>query len=752
MHSLVLTLFLVFQAPSAGQAAPEPHPLGPELEAVYDAAIAALNAKKPDDAAPHVKRLEDEAPDNPRVDRLMGLHHSALGDKEWAEKHFRDALEHGVAGRWKADVLNRLAGFELERERLPEAEKLLTEALSVEPNHVRALENLAFVALIQGRLERARDLYHRVLELTPEGTDPHPHLMLASTLTQLEEPDAALESLERAYALGLEPEDLSKRVEKVSRKLQWRRRLWQWPLGMALFLGLGLLLSWGAGHALSSMQLGQLRADDLHLLRAEQTSRERWVDRLYAAVLWFASLLFYVSIPMMLVLTVAIAGGLVLLIAMMPVIPVKLLLIVGFVGLGGLFAILRGVFSGSEPPEEGRLLRPEEAPALFDALEEVAEVARSRKVDRVLLDAGTGIGVREAGGRLNVLFGRGERILHLGMGALRGLTVTELKSILAHEYGHFSHGETRLTPIIGRIQTQVLQVVQSIAEMGGGAFNPVGWYLRAYFFVYLRITAGHGRRRELLADRVSALAYGGDTFGSALSKAVESSATYDRGRLVAARLRQAGRPARDLFRTLDSVERNTPPVLQSLIREELFSRPVDAYDSHPPPSERIERVKGLPGQRPVEAEPALTLFEAPEQLSAELGTKVLEDLDANLELDGYEAPPTVATTDDEQERLASAIALQTSALDLGERNHADAYRLLQESLWHLERTAGADDPYLVPTLVELSRLHLDHEAPEDARQALQRAIDIVQAQPDHPRQQVDALRELLSQVPEQHAA
>ena len=752
MHSLVLALFLVFQAPNPEPEDSKPRPFSAELMDSYDAAIDALNGESPASAAPHIERLRKEAPDSPHVARLQGYYHSKLGDAAEAEKQLKLALKQGIADTWRVDVLTALAMLQFEQKRIHDADRNMKEALRLDPNDFNALHVLAMISLQQKKPERAVELSRRAVAQPQGKTQPMAHLLLAAALVEAGEPDEGLAALESAYALGTQPSKLTKAIESDAATLIWQRRLWQWPLGMALFLGLSLLLSWLAGFALSSIQLGQLRADNLHLLRAEQTGWERWVDRAYAAVLWFASLLFYVSIPMMLVLTVAIAGSLVLIIMMAPVIPVKLLVVIAIIGFGGLFAILRGVFSSSEQVEEGRELRREEAPALFAALEEVSEVAKSRPVDRVIVDAGAGIGVREAGGRLRVLLGGGERILHLGLGALRGLTVTELKSILAHEYGHFSHGETRLTPIIGRIQMQVVRIIQSIAEMGGGKANPVGWFLRAYFFVYLRITAGHGRRRELLADRVSALAYGGDTFASALSKAVESSATYGRGMMVAMRLRAAGRPTQDLFRTLDSVERHTPPALQALIREELFSRPVDAYDSHPPPSERIARVKGLPGQRPIEGAPALTLFADAEELTDELGSKALSDLDIALQLEGYPAREAIDVTDDEQERLSGAIVLQSSAFDLGERNHAEAYALLQESVKQLEQTAGENDPYLVSTLVELSRLHVSNGAPEAARQALQRAIDIVQAQPGFEQEQVDALREMLSQVPTQQAA
>lgn len=515
---------------------------------------------------------------------------------------------------------------------------------------------------------------------------------------------------------------------------------WQVPLGMVLFLGLSLLGTWAAGRALSSVQLERLGG-----------SPERRVDRLYSAVLWYASLLFYVAVPMLLALTLVMTAGLVYALLQLRGVSMQLLATVGILGLGGLVAILRGLFVRPSEPDEGRPLTPSEAPGLFLALAEVAEVAGARRVDRVLLFAGAAVSVREAGGRLQVLLGRGERILHLGLGAVRGLTVSELKAVLAHEYGHFSHGETRLTPIIGRIQSQVLRTLDGLKQLGWSVFNPVAWFLRAYFFVYLQVTAGHSRRRELLADRVSARTYGGETFARALLKSVEAGDTFHRGLAVAAGLREAGRPTKDLYRTVDATARTTPVSLRALRQEELFSRPVDAYDSHPPPSERVQRVEGLAGQRPVEDTSALTLFTDPERLAQELGGDVLTHLDNALTGQGIPAGEPVPATDAEQERLAEAIALHQAALALAERNHPDALRLLQESLSRLEEAFGAGDAFLVVPLVSLARQHAQREQPEKARAALQRAIDISQALPGHE-QDVADLQRLLGEVSDRRAA
>src|SRR5256885_15573041 len=102
-------------------------------------------------------------------------------------------------------------------------------------------------------------------------------------------------------------------------------------------------------------------------------------------------------------------------------------------------------------------------------------------VDRVYLEPDAGVGVRETGGALRILLGGGTRVLHLGWAAVRACDVSALKSVLAHEYGHFSHGETRLIPVVGRIQGSLIGILQRMAQLGGIVkLNPVWWYLRLY--------------------------------------------------------------------------------------------------------------------------------------------------------------------------------------------------------------------------------------------------------------------------------
>ncbi|QSQ18843.1 M48 family metalloprotease [Pyxidicoccus parkwayensis] len=746
MYAIIVAVLLA-QA-GAGAEAPDNLSYSAELQPIFDRAFETAQGPRPEDALLDVKKLLEEAPENPRTYQVAGLLFLQKQQPQEAARALNRALMMGPKGELRAELLALLGIAYVDLERFSDAEDTLNEALELSPDQSTARYQAAVLAGKRKDFARMRD--HAVRVIAAEPNSGAGHSLLAAAALGEGDLDRAQAEVKRARELGLD--DVMVRAVEAGLANQRPSGLpWEVPLGMVLFLGLSLLGTWAAGRALSSVQLDKLRAGRVHLMRAEQTASERRVDRLYSAVLWYASLLFYAAVPMLVVLLLMMTGGLFYGLIKLHVPSVKLMAIVGVIGVGGLISIFRGLFAGTSEPEDGRTLEPSEAPELFRALAEVAEVAGVRKVDRVLLSPGVAIGVREAGGRFQVLLGRGERLLYLGLAAVRGLTVSELKAVLAHEYGHFSHGETRLTPIIGRIQTQVVRTIEGMQQLGWASLNPVYWFLRAYFFVYLQVTAGHGRRRELLADRVSALAYGGDTFGRALTKAIESGDTFQRGLTVAAGLREAGRPTRDLYRTVDATARGTPAPLRALTREELLSRPVDAYDSHPPPSERVQRVEGIAGKHPVEDAPALSLFADPEKLAEELGGEVLTRLDDALTGQGIAAREPVAATGAELDRLAEAIALHQSALSLAERDHPDALVLLQDSLSRLEAAAGAGDAFLGPPLVSLARLQLYRQEPEAARATLQRAIGLFQALPGHE-DDVAELQRMLGEVPERQAA
>jgi len=191
--------------------------------------------------------------------------------------------------------------------------------------------------------------------------------------------------------------------------------------------------------------------------------------------------------------------------------------------------------------------------------------------------------VRESGGALRS-GSRGQRVLHLGFWTLFGLDKSEVKAILAHEYGHFSHGETRLTPVIGRIQATLFLMLARMASLGRWVWiNPsIGTCASTcrHFSPLRRATRGArscspiGRRRWPTAAMHSVARCAASSSGHAL-RSLCGLPGWDTAQIGAAVRRVVSRDG-----AARAVE---PPRLhEARVRQALESEP-GRYDSHPPP-------------------------------------------------------------------------------------------------------------------------------------------------------------------------
>ena len=754
--ALVLALVLAAQAavPAAGDAAPaapsqapERFPFPPEQEPAAEAIWQALRSGKTSPQTLEAARqLVRALPQNPRAYRLLGTVAAMQNQREEALTALNRSLELGIDGGRRAEVLALRARLRLQKDFLGQAREDAEAALALEPDHPGALFVATLAALRAGDLSVARDRALRLTKVAPDMAVGH--ALLAFALAQ-DDPDAALEEVRRARALGYPEGSDLRSVEEVAGRVRLIRLAWQLPLALAAVLALGLLILFVAGTLLSRAQVAHLASVTAHLERGEQTPRERLVLRLYAAVLWFGTVFFYVSVPAMVLISLATGlWALYAVVTWMSAVPLKLLLLLILLALGGAWAVLRSLFLRARTDDGGLRLAEQDEARLFAALREVAEVAQARMVDRVHLEPDATVAVREAGGALRVLSGRGERVLHLGFQAVQSLSASELKAVLAHEYGHFSHGDTRLTPVLSRIQETLGNMFVRMASLGNVSLaNPVFWYLRLYLRLFASITAGHSRRRELLADRAAALAYGGETFGRALQGVIAAGDSFDRH---AARtlvlLRRMGRPCTDVYRCVAAAKETESARLREKRLADHLSQAASEFDSHPPPNDRISRVAGVAGVRPADPAPAATLF-ADAQATARTLTETLcsrieQGLTAQEELPRLDREMDPAA----QALFAAGFAQHVDALELQEAGDAEGDGLLVASVERLSAALGPDEMLLVPALQTLARTQQRLGRGSEAQASVQRAQAILAAQPNKHEAEEKELAALLEQL------
>lgn len=205
----------------------------------------------------------------------------------------------------------------------------------------------------------------------------------------------------------------------------------------------------------------------------------------------------------------------------------------------------------------------------------------------------------------------GRRILFLGAPIVMGLTSQQLRSVLAHELGHYSHRHTALGGITVRGREALTGVVDRFGER-----SLVGRLFRAYADIYLSLTASLHRQLELEADDLAVEVGGRDAAAAALSEIPVLHAAWEHYfEEFVDRVHASGKRPTELFEGFQQVL-DAPRLQEALasFRTDFDDGAVSSFDSHPPLSERISRVASLPPDGvPQSPAPALALLDKPKR-------------------------------------------------------------------------------------------------------------------------------------------
>ncbi|MFE5568741.1 M48 family metalloprotease [Amycolatopsis japonica] len=280
-----------------------------------------------------------------------------------------------------------------------------------------------------------------------------------------------------------------------------------------------------------------------------------------------------------------------------------------FGGLAIMVALAFGLLSAlraRRPPIEGPRLDRDAHPALWEMIDDLAAQVKTRPPDEIVLIGEINAAVSEDARFLGLRPGR--RTMLIGLPLLAAMSVSELRSVLAHELGHYSGGHTRLLALTYR-GTQTLAF--TVDRLDGG---PARALLSAYSKLYLLVARSANRRQELQADEASVLAAGSRTAAAALRKAATLSPLW--------------KDYSERYLSLGAAARRTPPVLLGFrsylnhpvqrdwvaeyAEDVIDGEELSKYDSHPPTKRRIAALAGVP-DNPVkpDARPAWSLLGAP---------------------------------------------------------------------------------------------------------------------------------------------
>jgi len=475
---------------------------------------------------------------------------------------------------------------------LDHAETALDRAAELEPKELYLAQAQCQLAFIQKSVPRLAACTARLQQLAP---DDRSTIWSSWVLAMSENRFSDAQKLaKRAQSLHFPAQMVEQMQNQTEAAIPWTTRALSWA---ELILGVWAALS--GFLVLTGMLLSRITLRTAENWNAESAARTRALRAIYKQVLLVCSALYYVSLPLVLVLAFGSAAAIIYGMLAIGYIPIKL----GFVLVIGAFAsgaaIIKSVTFRPREVDPGIKVDLSREPALKATLVEVAERIGTRPVDTVFMAPDTSLAVFERKD--------GERCLVLGAGVLEGLPLPAFKAILAHEYGHFSHRDTAGGGLALRVRRSLILLLVGIARAGHATpWNLAWWFANGYHRLFLRVSQGASRLQEILADRRAAEVYGGAAFATGLRHVVACGIEFD-GHVNAEikRALKAEEPLSNLWSppTIASEPASTSEKLQSEL-----SRKPSPYDSHPAPSDRIRWVEQIPGTVEADSEQTATAW------------------------------------------------------------------------------------------------------------------------------------------------
>jgi Zn-dependent protease with chaperone function len=262
----------------------------------------------------------------------------------------------------------------------------------------------------------------------------------------------------------------------------------------------------------------------------------------------------------------------------------------------------------------GPPLEPKEHPKLFETVAGIAQATKQEMPSEVYMIAEVNAWVMDRGGIMG--FGS-RRVMGLGLPLLQVLSVSQLRAVLVHEFGHFHGGDTKLGPWVYKTRAAIGRTLQGLATHGSLLQKPFLWYGK----VFLRITHAVSRHQEFAADALAARTVGPRPLIEGLKLIHGAALAFNAywGNEVAPVLSQGFQPPLvEGFRRYLASSQITEAVSTSLDRE-LADGETDPYDTHPPLRERIAAVQNWPDRETLGYDlPAISLLGNIEGLETQL--------------------------------------------------------------------------------------------------------------------------------------
>jgi len=602
----------------------------PQLVQEFESGTVAMDADRMQEAVSAFRSVTESAPDFSPAHRRLCASLTSLERFEEAASACAKAvsLEASYENAMTQAHLWRMRNAPGDAERVRQWAEGELRNHPVDSGSWRELKGLQCQMVYRSNSAMGRTCAEEFLAASPD--DPVANYLSVEAATSSGEWSEAFARLEKARAML--PEEEYQRMHTLLSENEPPTHRWGVP-GLravgAWFLMFGALVVLGLG--LSSATLAMARK--LSTSREDHTSGgARLLRAVYQGVVAVGSVFYYVSLPLVALVVLTLGGGIIYGFLAIGRVPIKLVAIVGIFVLVTLFAILKSLFVRVRDEDPGEKLDWAKAPRLRKLLDEVAAMVGTRPVDSVYLTPATELAVFERGGLLKRLTGRTERCLILGVGVLDGFQLRPFKSVLAHEYGHFSNKDTAGGNLALGARRSLMGMGMALAESGAaGWYNPAWWFFRGYLAVFLRISQGASRLQEVLADRIAIFTYGSKAFQEGYRHVIRQSVRFHAYTQSTLQEVIEGKKAlANVYRFAPS----TPPEAETLDSE--FQAALDAepspYDSHPSSKDRLAWASALnipATPRYGDEDGVWSLFDNREQLEKRMTTLIKHNVAEN---------------------------------------------------------------------------------------------------------------------------
>lgn len=569
--------------------------LTPGQVEAFKQATEALDANDYETAVKLYTQVAENSPKFDAAMRRLGFAYAALGKRKEALTWLEKAAKENSSST-NLSSLAQVLGFSTDKykpskEESERALKLAKTACEKDQEaNIYDFENLGVVAEIAIDLERQEEICQASTKLS----EKYPDLMQThyySYVCAAYQKDwiKAEEEIKKAESLGLSKELTNKILASgiSSEASFWRYTFYALYLTIAWVFGLVALFI--LGKIFSNLTLKAIKSHDPNLTNPLANNLRKH----YRNLINFACFYYYLSMPMVVFLVIAIAGSIIYGFVMMGRIPIKLALIIGVGAIMTVVAVVRSFFIKVDSSDPGRSLKEEEAPGLWQLTREVAQAVGTRPIDEIRITPETDMAVYEKGSWREKSQDSARRVLILGVALLNDFDQNAFRAVLAHEYGHFSNRDTAGGDIALRVHNDMIKFVLAIALSGQAVWWNLGYqFLRVYDFIFRRISHGATRLQEVMADQISAMKYGGQAFEEGLRHVIQREVEFSH--FANKEIDEAistHRAISNLYKLEIKPETNLTDKIN-----EIITTPTSEDDTHPCPMDRfifVNQIKTL---------------------------------------------------------------------------------------------------------------------------------------------------------------